>query len=151
MPSDERNIDDPPRGRSSARSATAAWKQLSAEVQRQADGLAQLRYEPASRHEMLRLLQERRRGADVTQFDYLPAEVGFDPLVVRGELLITRDSAERDRRRLEALGMRAERQDCAERGCEELHDQVLRLTHQEGPDHMGPSQRADLAKTLRSR
>ncbi|HEV2451375.1 MAG TPA: S8/S53 family peptidase [Streptosporangiaceae bacterium] len=103
------------------------------------------------RHQILRLLQERRRGTDVTQFDYLPADEGFDPLVVRGELLITRDSAERDRSRLDALGLRAERQDCAERGCEELHKQVLRLTHQEGPDHMGPGQRADLAKTLRSR
>src|SRR5689334_8214116 len=63
------------------------------DVQWAVQQLAQLRYEPSVRHELLRLLKERREGADdAVQFDYLPAEVGFDTLLVKGELLITTES-----------------------------------------------------------
>ena len=63
------------------------------DVQSQVQQLAQLRHEPSVRHERLRLLEERRAGGeDVVQFGYLPVEVGFDTQLVKGELLITRES-----------------------------------------------------------
>ena len=63
------------------------------DVQWEVQQLAQLRYEPAVRHELLRLLMQRREGGnDVVEFDYLPVEVGFDTVAVKGELLITAES-----------------------------------------------------------
>jgi hypothetical protein len=143
--------------------------------------LAQRRYDPSIRHERLRLLQHRRRaprptepesggpqppaaGAEqpgsgasgspdvkVTQFDFLPAAVGFDTLLVRGELLITAESYEgrsgRSQHRpakdyLDALGMQVSEVDCTE-----LHGRVLRLTHPE----MEPRDLSNVAKVLRQR
>jgi hypothetical protein len=146
MPSDERHTDDPPRNDPSGPVGSDAGKQVGR--------TAQLRYEPAIRHEMLRLLQERRRedgGTQVRQFDYLPVDVGFDTLLMRRELLITKESSEKGGKHLEALGMKAERQDCPEQGCEELHDQILRLSHRRGPEYLETRQQADLARALRSR
>jgi hypothetical protein len=98
---------------------------------------------------------DRPADLSVTEFDYLPVRVGFDTLLVRGELLITAQSydgrptpldlqgTDRNARRyLDALGMTATELDCAE-----LRDRVVRLTH----PHMGPQELSDLAKDLRTR
>ena len=70
-----------------------AGDDIKVEVQRQVSERAQSRYEPAARHEMLRVLQARREdgksGKGITQFDFLPVEVGSDIAFVRGEILIT--------------------------------------------------------------
>ena len=63
------------------------------DVQWAVQQLTQLRYEPSVRHEQLRLMMERREGGEgAVQFEYLPAEVGFDTVLVKGELLITAES-----------------------------------------------------------
>jgi Subtilase family len=163
MPFDERNTGDPFRDDFPGRGDHG--DELEAGVQRQVIELAQRRSEPAIRHELLRLLQGRRLPGperhpgqpeqhadrpmdDITQFDYLPAEVGFDTLMVRGELLITTQSYDGQpagpaaRGYLDALEMEA-----SDVACPELHGRVVRLTHR----GMGPQQLADVARNLRTR
>jgi Subtilase family len=128
------------------------------DVQSAVQQLTQLRYEPAVRHELLRLLQERREGAgeDVVQFDYLPAEVGFDTLLVKGELLITTESylgyrgrlkwndrGQGARPYLDALGLQPRRVECAE-----LADKIVRLVPSK---HLDAHVLADIARNLRLR
>jgi hypothetical protein len=127
-------------------------------VQWEVQQLARLRYEPAVRHELLRLLKGRREdgGRDVVQFDYLPVDVGFDTLMVKGELLITRESyvgypgglqwtgaSLSAKPYLDALGLRAVPVDCAD-----LAGRILRLVPSE---HLGADVLADIARDLRLR
>jgi hypothetical protein len=127
------------------------------DVQWAVQQLAQLRYEPSVRHELLRLLQERREGGeDVVQFDYLPTEVGFDTLLVKGELLITTESyfgypgglqwndrGQSAKPYLDALGLQPGRVDCAE-----LADKIVRLVPSK---HVDAHVLADIARNLRLR
>jgi Subtilase family len=128
------------------------------DVQRAVQQLTQLRYEPWVRHELLRLLRERREGAgeDVVQFDYIPAEVGFDTLLVRGELLITTESyfgypgglrwndrGQGARPYLDALGLQP-----GHVGCAELADKIVRLVPSK---HLDAHVLADIARNLRLR
>jgi subtilisin family serine protease len=164
MPFDEGNKGDPFSGEFPRRSGHERGDELEALEQRQVIELASRRYEPAVRHELLRVLERRRRpdadagsgsGLPVVEFDYLPVEIGFDTLLVRGEILITAQSYEgrpgpgigrgRDRSAkpyLDSLGMAASEVDCPE-----LHGRVLRLTH----PHMSPQELADIAEILRGR
>jgi hypothetical protein len=120
--------------------------------------LTGLRYEPWVRHELLRQLKERRAdaGEDVVQFDWLPAEVGFDTLLVKGELLITTESyfgypgglrwndrAQSARPYLDALGLQPGRVECAE-----LADKIVRLVPSK---HLDAHVLADIARNLRLR
>jgi Subtilase family len=172
MPFDERNTGDPFRGDFPGRPDHESWDELEAGVQRQVIELAQRRFEPAIRHELLRLLQRRRQpdqpqpdqprpdqpqpdqprddspGDDITQFDYLPVGVGFDTLMVRGELLITAQSYDGEPGDLSAKGyLDALEMEASEVACPELHGRVVRLTHQD----MGPQELADVARNLRAR
>ena len=127
------------------------------DVQWEVQQLARLRYEPAVRHELLRLLEARRAdGKGAVQFDYLPVEVGFDTLMVKGELLITTASylgypgglkwygrAASAKPYLDALGLSAAPVDCAD-----LEDKVLRLVPRE---HLDAHVLADVARDLRLR
>ena len=128
------------------------------DVQWEVQQLARLRYEPAVRHELLRLLRGRREdgGKDVVQFDYLPVDVGFDTLMVKGELLITRESyvgypgglqwtgaSLSAKPYLDALGLRAVPVDCAD-----LAGRILRLVPSE---RLGADVLADIARDLRLR
>jgi Subtilase family len=132
------------------------------DVQWQVQQLAQLRYEPSVRHELLRLLKERREGGgkDVVQSDYLPVDVGFDTRIVSGELLITTESyvgypgglAWKGRGQapgfkakpyLDALGLRAVQVDCAG-----LAGRILRLVPAQ---HLDARVLADIARDLRLR
>jgi hypothetical protein len=167
MPFDEENYGDPFRGDFPGRPGHEPWEDLEARVQRQVVDLAQRRYDPAVRHQLLRLLQQRRlreverqpatshREEPVIQFDFLPVKVGFDTLLKRGELLITgrsydgwpapgdgQGSGRTAKPYLDALGVQASAVDCAE-----LHGRVVRLSH----PHMGAQELADLAKVLRGR
>jgi RNA polymerase sigma factor (sigma-70 family) len=96
MPFNQQNTGVPFPGDYPGRSEHQRWEELEARVQRDVIDLARRRYEPAVRHEMLRLLSQRRQPGrpadDVTQFDVLPKRVGFDTLLKRGELLITGQS-----------------------------------------------------------
>ena len=128
------------------------------DVQWAAQQLAQLRYEPSVRHELLRLLTDRREdgGEDVVQFDYLPVEVGFDTVMVKGELLITMESylgypgglgwtgaSPSAKPYLDALGLEPVRVDCPE-----LADKIVRLVPGK---HLGAHVLADIARDLRLR
>jgi hypothetical protein len=138
----------------------ASWDALEAGVQRQVVELAQRRYEPAVRHERLRLLQQRREPARIAaggilQFDYLPVNIGFDTLLKRGELLITAEDYDGRptpgaRRGLDQYAkpyLDALHLDAGEVDCRELHSRVLRLTN---PD-LSPQELADVARNLRIR
>lgn len=119
--------------------------------------LTQLRYEPSVRHELLRLVMERREGGeDVVQFEYLPAEVGFDTVLVKGELLITTESyfgypgglrwdgrGQSAKPYLDALGLQPARVECPE-----LADKIVRLVPGK---HLGAHVLADIARNLRLR
>jgi hypothetical protein len=168
MPFDEENKGDPFRGDFPGRSGPP--DQPEPRLQRQVGELARRRYEPTIRHQFLELLQRRRERQqapeheqrsgrpgrnDITQFDFLPVEEGFDTLLARGELLITgpdydgrpqqagRGDAERYAKGyLDALGMEASEVDCAE-----LNGRIVRLTHRQ----MGPQELSDVARELRSR
>jgi len=128
------------------------------DVQWAVQQLAQLRYEPAVRHELLRLLKERRDGGgeDVVDFDYLPAEVGVDTLLVKGELLITTESyfgypgglgwhdrGQSAKPYLDELGLQPGRVECAE-----LADKIVRLVPSK---HLDTHVLADIARNLRLR
>jgi len=130
--------------------------------------LIQLRYQPAVRHEQLRLLEDRRRpgrgrprtratagddaqGGAPTPFAYLPMDVGFDTMLVPGQLLITRESYERAADYLAELGLTegplCEGIDCPPEDCETLAARVVRLAHPQ----MSPQELADVATNLRLR
>ena len=164
MPSDESNTVDPPKSDSSGSPGDDGGSTLAAEMRRQVDELAHRRYQPEARHRLHLLMRQRRRppgqpaspgqaqsaqadGEGITQFDYLPAEVGWDTLLVQGELLITRESFERARKKdLPELDMTEE-----QLGCEHLSDEVLALTHREGRGHLSAPELAAIARTLRQR
>jgi subtilisin family serine protease len=115
---------------------------LTAAVQRQVTGLALLPYQPAVRHQLLELLLDRRKGHDnATQFAYLPAAVGFDALLVRDQLLITRESYERARTYLHALNLVGE-----DVNCSHLRRFVKRLTR---PGGISAQELANTASNLR--
>jgi hypothetical protein len=172
MPFDEAIKGDPFRGDLPDWPDREPWGDLAAIVQRQVSDMAQLRFEPAIRHQNLRLLQQRRqpepsarqpeqragslRDGAVTQFDFLPVNVGFDTLLVPDELLITgrsydgRPGPARSghpgrpaKDFLDALQMEAREVDC-----DELQNRVLRLIPAQ---QMGPQELADVARVLRSR
>jgi subtilase family protein len=168
MPFDEENPGEPFPGDFPERIDHARRAGLEAAVQRQVTDLSQRRGDPASRHEILRVLGERRSGdpggpegqalehtdgSVPTRFSYLPLDDGFDTLLVHGELLITAESyhaspggaggpSSSDRAYLDSLQMTASEVDC-----EELHGRVLRLTRA----GMGPEELADVAVNLRAR
>jgi subtilisin family serine protease len=164
MPSDERNSDapghgGPPPGDDGGGQAGPAQV---AEIQRQVTELAQRRYEPAVRHELLRQLTGRRAGASrtpVVRFSYLPVDAGYDPLLVSGELLITRDSFRDAQPYLTALGLVQTEMDHRQLGCEAedtaaLADRVVVLTHrsrQKTAMPLGAQELADIARNLRLR
>jgi hypothetical protein len=160
MPFDEANKGDPFQGDFPDWPDRQQWRDLASTVQRQVDELTQLRNEPGVRHQNLTLLQQRRQqpepGAQkleqragsprddaVTQFDFLPVDVGFDTLLVPGELLITRQSYRHAEEFLEDLPLEA-----SEVACAELRSRVLRLTPTRP---MGSQELADVAKDLRTR
>jgi hypothetical protein len=174
MPADEQGRGDPPSNGLPSLAGYPDWQGLAVAVQRQVNELIQLRYQPAVRHEQLRLLEERRRRgpgqpeqgppgtrdaaasgeappAAPTPFAYLPADVGFDTLLVPEQLLITKDSYERARPYLDELGLTegplCEGIDCPEEYCEELRRRVVRLAH----PRMSPGELADVATNLRMR
>ena len=110
MPFDERNSDDLGRGVWPGRPGGDKREdlQLATEIQRQVTELAQRRYEPAVRHELLRKLAERRAAGDggsVIEFDSLKVDVGYDSLLVRGELLISQQSFAQAEPYLASLGL----------------------------------------------
>lgn len=175
VPFDEENRGDPFRGEFPGWPDHEPLDELESGMQRQAIELAQRRHEPEIRNQLLRLLQQRRQPGEaagpsdrhpadhagspqpgtVTQFDFLPVQVGFDALLVRGELLITAqsydgrpapaDGQDTDRTAkpyLDALGMTAAELDCAE-----LNGRLVRLAHPE----MGPRELSDVARGLRTR
>jgi hypothetical protein len=179
VPFDEENRGDPFRGDFPDPHGQEPLDELQTRLQRQTIELAQRRHEPATRTELLRALQRRRqppqpdqgprtrqqerqpqesasRPGDraITQFDFLPVGVGFDTLLVRGELLVAaqsyhgrpgpadRQGADQNARPyLDALGMEASEVDCAE-----LRGRVVRLTRRD----MGPQELSDAAKALRA-
>jgi Subtilase family len=168
MPFDEERKGDPFPDDFPGRPDHEPWAQLELRLQRQVIELAQRRYEPAIRHELIRLLQRRRqqeqqpqeRAAgpqpeDFTRFDALLVEEGFDTLLVHGEILITRQDydgqpvpvpgrrpEEYAQRYLDELGMEA-----SEVECEELHGRIVRLTN----PHMSARELSEVAKVLRTR
>src|SRR5262252_6813830 len=155
MPSDERDSAEPGRG-------GRAEPALTAEIQRQVTELARRRHEPAVRHELLRQLADRRVAASrtpVVRFDYLPVDVGFDSLLVSGELLITQRSFTEAEPYLDALGLVQTGMDHRQIGCEEedaaaLADQVVVLTHQSRQRTaipLGAQELADIGRNLRLR
>ncbi len=152
MPFDETNIGDPFYGDFPDLPDEGPWAELAATVQSQLVELQQLRFEPDVRHAFLELLMQRRESAGrvrdrvVTAFDFLPVEVGFDPLLVPGELLLARPAPEwvpdRDTRALlDDLGL-----DISEVDCDELRSRVLRLV---STGQMSPQQLAAAAAVLR--
>ncbi|MGE5293043.1 MAG: S8 family peptidase [Micromonosporaceae bacterium] len=169
MPFDETNIGNPFAGEF-PEWPTERRVRLEADIQRQVIELAQRRYEPALRHEMARALQQRRqdykrrkpRGRDpiVVDFDFLPVKRGFDTLMARGELLITKESYEggpRGRGRTDpsrcakgyldtlGIGKKNEKVDCPD--CPELNGRVVQLNGA----GLGPGDLANVAELLRMR
>ena len=177
MPFDQK-IPDPPRGGFPGLEGFEQWEAVVAGVERQVSQLTQLPYQPAVRHQMLRVLQDRRApepprpepsaaageqddvqrsGADlVTQFDYLPVRVGYDTLFARGELLITRRSYDGQGPDTSAQGgggtakayLDALHIRAVPVDCPELADRILRL-YRPGHD-LGPKELSDLAQSLRA-
>lgn len=153
MPFDAENKGDPFYGDFPDLPDKGPWADLAAAVQRQVRELEELRYMPDARHRLLELLMQRRESASrsrdrvVTPFDFLPVEVGFDMLLVPGELLLARPTRgwvpDRDTRSLlDDLGL-----GISEVDCDELRSRVLRLIP---TSEMTPQQLADTAAVLRS-
>ncbi|HKT02307.1 MAG TPA: S8/S53 family peptidase [Rugosimonospora sp.] len=115
-------------------------------VERQLSELAQRRYEPAIRRDILTILKRRRteRGGEFVQFDVLHREVGFDHLLVSGELLMTREGYEQRGAQavLDAHGLTVEDFDCPE-----LAERVVRLSNRD----LDGSTLDDVARLLRQR
>ncbi|MEP7026462.1 MAG: S8/S53 family peptidase [Actinomycetota bacterium] len=147
MPFDEENAGDPFRGDFPDRSAGEPRAELEPAIQRQITELAQRGRQPNVRHDLLRLLSQRRQGPGAAPIPlaFLPAPDRFDTLVVPGELLITAESYERRanpaRPILDNLGITA-----SPAGAGELEGRVLRLSH----PHMGEEALAGVASDLRS-
>ena len=90
---DQENRGDPFRGDYPGRPEHEPWDEYEARVQRGVADLTQRRHQPAIRHELLRLLNERRRGqgepgasprehaggfaAAVAEIDFLPVADGL--------------------------------------------------------------------------
>jgi hypothetical protein len=167
---DQENRGDPFRGDYPGRPEHESADEYEGRVQRGVAALSQRRYQPAIRHELLRLRNERRRAGlpepgaraagspSVVGLDFLPVQVGFDTLHAPGELLITGPSY--DGRRtpdggpgpgrsargyLDLIGLEA-----SDTECDELRGRVLRLTPR-GNRVMTSQQLADVAGTLRNR
>ena len=163
MPSDERNSDESGRGVWPGRPAggKGADLQLASEIQRQVTELAQRRYEPAVRHELLRKLAERRAAGagSVIEFDSLKVDVGYDSLLVRGELLISQQSFAQAESYLASLGLRPGELDhrqlrTGQQATASLAERVVVLKPQDRggmPIPMNGRQLADIAKNLRLR
>jgi len=164
MPSDEHYSAEPGRGGPPPgdNGGGRAEPALTAEIQRQVTELAQRRYEPAVRHELLRQLADRRVAASrtpVVRFDSLPVDVGYDSLLVSGEVLITQRSFTEAQPYLDALGLVQTGMDHRQIGCEEedaaaLADQVVVLTHQgrqRTPIPLAAQELADIGRNLRLR
>lgn len=164
MPSDERNSADPGRAGppGGERGGRGEPPSAAAEIQRQVTELAQRRYEPAVRHELLRHLTERRAAASrapVVRFDYLPVGLGFDSLLVSGELLITQRSFTEARPYLTALGLVPSGLDHRQLGCEPQDTEALaghvvvlkRQSRQGAPIPTSAQELADIARNLRLR
>jgi subtilisin family serine protease len=175
MPFDQK-IPDPPDGGFRGLDGYEQWEAVVAGVGRQVSQLTQLPYQPAVRHEMLRVLQERRRAPqlyqrdpappevyaaareqdDVTQFDYLPVRVGYDTLFARGELLITQQSYDGQSPTASSQGsgdtakpyLDALGMRAEPVACPELASRVLRLYHP--GRELGPQELSDLARSLRA-
>jgi hypothetical protein len=115
-------------------------------VQRQVAELAQRRYEPAVRRDILNTLQRRRaaRDGEVVQFDILPVDVGFDQLLARGEMLLTRSGYEQPGARaiLDGFGLTQ-----VDVGCAELEDRIVRCWNPE----LSGTILDDVARSLRRR
>src|SRR5215469_5140760 len=103
----------PPDGGFPGLDGWASWETVVGGVEHEVNQLTQLPHAPAIRHQLLRVLQERRSGpqpdrpgqvraeegeADSgraddgfppTRFEYLPVQVGYDTLLAQGGLLIT--------------------------------------------------------------
>jgi hypothetical protein len=168
MPFDEERKGDPFPDDFPDRIGHEPWAQLELRLQRQVIEQAQRRYEPAIRHQLIRLLQRRRlqehqpqeRAADgqpeeFTRFDALMVEEGFDTLLVHGEILVSgqdydgrpvpipgRRPDQYAKRYLDELEMEASEVDC-----EDMHGRVVRLTN----PHMSARELAEVAKVLRTR
>jgi subtilisin family serine protease len=165
MPSDERNSDVPGRGTPSGPPGDAddrAEPQLAAQIQRQVTELAQRRYEPAVRHELLRQLAERRAAGSrtpVARFDYLPAHIGYDSLQVSGELLISQQSYAEARPYLTALDLVPTGLDHRQLASEQQDAETLaarvvvlkRQNRQGAPIPTSAQELADIARNLRLR
>jgi subtilisin family serine protease len=168
---DQENRGDPFRGDYPGRPEHEPWDEYEARVQRGVADLTQRRYQPAIRHELLRLLNDRRQGDQpepgaaaaagslpVARIGFLPAEVGFDTLHLPGELLITGQSY--DGRRTPDGGPGPGRSargyldlvhlEASDIECDELRGRVLRLTPRDNRV-MTSQQLADVARTLRNR
>jgi subtilisin family serine protease len=164
MPSDESNSRHVGRGVWPRRpgGGKSADLQLATEIQRQVTELAQRRYEPAVRHELLRKLAERRAadaGGSVIEFDRLLVDVGYDSLLVPGELLISQQSFTEAEPYLTALGFARTELDHRQLRTEEqatayLADRMVVLKPQdrgEMPRPMSGRELADVARNLRLR
>lgn len=170
---DQENRGDPFRGDYPGRPGHEPWDEHEARVERDVADLMQRRYQPAIRHELLRLLDERRQGGRtepgaplaraagapaVAGVGFLPVDVGFDTLHAPGELLITGHSY--DARRTPGGGPGPGRSargyldlvglEFSDIECDELRGRVLRLTPR-GNRVMTSQELADVARTLRNR
>ena len=170
---DQESKGDPFRGDYPGRPEHEPWDEHEARVQRDVADLIQRRYQPAIRHELLRLLNERRQGGlpepgtpraraagypTVASIGFLPVGVGFDTLHAPGELLITGQSY--DGRRTPYGGPGPGRSargylnlvglEPSDIECDALRGRVLRLTPR-GDRSMTSQELADVARTLRNR
>ena len=146
MPSGESNTENPPKTDIPGSHGSDGGETATAEMQCPFDELAHRRYRPEDRHELHRVMRQRRRagGEGVMQFDYLPVNEGWDTLLVRGELLITQESFERAGRSLTELELKED-----ELGCEHLRGEIVRLTHRQGREYLTAPERAHAARMLR--
>jgi hypothetical protein len=170
MPFDEERKGDPFPGDFPDRPGHEPWAELELRLQRQVIELAQRRYEPATRHQLIRLLQRRRQPGyqpreraaggqpeDFTRFDSLLVEEGFDTLLVHGEILVTgqdydgrplpvpgRRPDQYARRYLQELGMEASEVDCDD---DDLRRRLVRLTNPQ----MSARELSEVARVLRTR
>jgi hypothetical protein len=117
------------------------------DIRRELDDMANHRSSPELRQELRRVMRERRGPVykDVTKYDYLPVDEGWDTLLVTDGLLIAKESFDRAQSDLSELHLKR-----AALGCAHLDGEVLKLTHREGRP-LTASGLAHLARTLRRR
>jgi subtilisin family serine protease len=111
------------------------------EVHKQAADLARRARDVSFRRELLGLLHGRRDAVEgAVPFDTLPTEIGFDTLVVSGELLVHAESLDNPMIQglLERDGFSASPVDC-------LEGRVVRLAHRD----VGAMRLDDIARILR--